>query len=73
MSQNVNMFRYRLKELRIERGLTQQQLADYLDVDRTTVMKWERGERETNFTMLIKIAKFFQVTTDYLLGVSDEW
>lgn len=73
MSQNINMFRYRLKELRIERGLTQQQLADCLDVDRTTVMKWERGERETNFTMLIKIAKFFQVTIDYLLGVSDEW
>ena len=67
------MFRLRLKELRIEKGLTQQQLADFLGVDRTTVMKWELGERETNFTMLVKIAAFFQVTTDYLLGVSDEW
>ena len=67
------MFKTRLKELRIEKGWTQQQLAEQLGVDRTTVMKWELGERETNFSMLIKIAGIFQVTTDYLLGVSDEW
>lgn len=73
MSHHKDMFGKRLKELRIERGMTQQQLADYLGVDRTAVMKWELGERETNFSMLIKIAKYFQVTTDYLLGASDEW
>ena len=67
------MFGKRLKELRIEKGMTQQQLAEVLGVDRTAVMKWELGERETNFGMLTKIAKYFQVTTDYLLGVSDEW
>ena len=73
MSHYINMFGKRLKELRIEKGMTQQQLAEVLGVDRTAVMKWELGERETNFGMLIKIAKYFQVTTDYLLGVSDEW
>ena len=73
MSHHINMFGKRLKELRIEKGMTQQQLAEVLGVDRTAVMKWELGERETNFGMLIKIAKYFQVTTDYLLGVSEEW
>ncbi|MCH5153548.1 MAG: helix-turn-helix transcriptional regulator, partial [Clostridiales bacterium] len=61
------MFAKRLRELRIEKGLTQQKLADELKVDRTTVMKWERGERETNFTMLGKIADFFDTTSDYLI------
>ena len=65
------MFATRLKELRLDKGLTQQQLADLLKVDRTTVMKWELGERETNFTMLIKIAKYFEVTCDYLVGNTD--
>ena len=71
MSHNNIMFAKRLKELRIEKGLTQQQLADILKVDRTTVMKWERGERETNFSMLAKIAKYFETTSDYLIGITD--
>ena len=62
------MFATRLKELRIEKGITQQQLADVLKVDRTTVMKWENGERETNFAMLVKIADYFHESIDYLLG-----
>ena len=65
------MFAQRLKELRLEKGFTQQQLADELKVDRTTVMKWETGERETNFTMLITIARYFNTTVDYLLGNTD--
>ena len=65
------MFAKRLKELRIEKGLTQQQLADILKVDRTTVMKWETGERETNFSMLIAIARYFNISVDYLIGNTD--
>ena len=71
MSQNISMFGERLKELRTERKYTQQQLANILGVDRTTVMKWECNERETNFTMLVKIARHFDVSCDYLLGNSD--
>lgn len=48
--------------------MTQSELSRVLDVDRTTVMKWENGERETNFAMLVKIADFFDVSLDYLLG-----
>ena len=71
LSHNSIMFAKRLKELRIDKGLTQQQLADALKVDRTTVMKWELGERETNFTMLLKIADYFDTSCDYLIGKTD--
>lgn len=42
-----------------------------LNVDRTTVVKWERGERETSFAMLVCIAELFEVSVDYLLGRED--
>lgn len=58
----------RLKELREEKGHTQQQVADSLSVHRTTYMKWENGLREPSNNMLVKIADFFDVSTDYLLG-----
>ena len=62
------MFARRLKELRTEKNLTQAALAAVLNVHRTAVIKWENGERETSFAMLIKIADYFDVTLDYLLG-----
>lgn len=65
------MFGDRLKELRLEKCYTQQQLADILGVDRTTVMKWELNERETNFAMLVKIARHFGVSCDFLVGNDD--
>ena len=71
LSHNTIMFAKRLRELRIERELTQQQLADILKVDRTTVMKWETGERETSFSMLITIARYFNTSVDYLIGNTD--
>ena len=71
MSHNITMFAERLRELRLEKGLTQLQLAEALGVDRTTVLKWETADRETNFAMLIKIARYFEVTCDYLIGNKD--
>ena len=65
------MFKKRLKELRNEKELTQEELAKELGVNRGTLAKWENGTRETNFAMLVKIATFFGVTTDYLLGRTD--
>lgn len=47
------------------------EFAKIFDVAQTTVSKWENKEREVSFDMLIKIADFFQVSTDYLLGKSD--
>ena len=60
-----------LKELRLERQLTQSELADLLIVNQRTISSWETGIREPDYEMLVKIAKFFDVTTDYLLGVED--
>ena len=65
------MFGKRVKELRIEKNLSQSALAKALNIDRTTVMKWETEGRETSFEMLVKVADYFEVTTDYLLGRTD--
>ncbi|MCH5157156.1 MAG: helix-turn-helix transcriptional regulator [Clostridiales bacterium] len=65
------MFAERIKELRLEKGLSQQQLADILKVDRTTLVKWENNGHETSFAMLVQIARFFGVSCDYLLGNTD--
>lgn len=62
-------FPERLKELREEKNLTQYQLAKILDVHQTSITNWENGTNETDFATLIKLAKLFEVTTDYLLGV----
>lgn len=65
------MFAKKLKELRSEKGWKQEDLAKMLNVDRTTVVKWERVERETSFAMLVCIAELFEVSVDYLLGRED--
>ncbi|EGL82062.1 helix-turn-helix domain protein [Caldalkalibacillus thermarum TA2.A1] len=62
----------RLKELRKEHKLTQPQLADKLNVGKSTVAMWETGDREPDYEMLQKIADFFEVSTDYLLGRVDD-
>ena len=61
----------RIQELREDRGLTQQELAKILGVRREVVAKWETGLQDIKTYYTIKLAQFFNVTTDYLLGVSD--
>ena len=57
-----------LKELRTSKGLYQKDLAQYLGIDRTTYVKYERGDSEPNFEMIQKLADFFNVSVDYLIG-----
>jgi len=66
-----NKFRIRLKELRKEKGLTQTQLAEELGFTRVNISDWEWKGMEPSFDTVIKIAKFFDVTIDYLFGVED--
>jgi len=66
------MFGYKLKELRENKGLTQNELAHMLNTSRTTITEYERNTNEPNFDMLIKIADIFNVTIDYLLCRNDE-
>lgn len=65
------MFKTRLKNLRVERDLTQKQLANILHMQNTAISKYELGERKPDQEILIKLAKFFDVSVDYLLGNSD--
>ncbi len=67
----INKLSQRLKELRKERQLLQKQVASDLGVTQVCVAKWETGDREPSIDMLIKIAKYFAVSTDYLLGLED--
>lgn len=62
------MFRIRLKELRENAGLSQDSLAKQVGVSQSTVGNWEAGTREPNFSTLQRLADFFGVSTDYLLG-----
>lgn len=61
----------RLKELRAEKGVQQKDLADYLKIANSTYSQYETGKRVPSIDMLMKIADFFGVSVDYLLGRSD--
>lgn len=63
----------RLIELRTERGITQKELAIEIGVSASAIGFWENGINEPKATYLSQIARFFDVTTDYLLGVEDEF
>ena len=58
-----------LVELRKEKGLTQQQVANYLKIDRSNYSKYERGKLEVSIYMLRDLAKLYGTPTDYLLGL----
>ena len=61
----------RLKELRIENNLSQMQLAQKTGLSQSAIAKWELGKTEPTASALITLAKFFNETTDYILGLVD--
>lgn len=58
----------RLKELRKEKGLSQQALADEIGVSKLTILRWEKGERELKSDKAQQLAEYFGVSVGYLLG-----
>ena len=60
-----------LKRLREEKNLKQSDLGAILNVANNTISSWERGNSEPNLEQLRQLAKFFNVTADYLLGLED--
>jgi len=66
-----NYFGKALKELRLAEGISQRELGKRLNVCNQTVSFWESGQREPDLDSLLKIAKYFQVSADYLLGLDD--
>ncbi|MFS9115861.1 helix-turn-helix domain-containing protein [Streptococcus infantis] len=65
------IFSERLKQLRLEKGLTQKEVADLVNVNRVTYTNWEKGNREPSFEKLFLLAESLGTNIDYLLGNSD--
>lgn len=61
----------RLKQLRKESKITQEQLAQYLEVDQSLITKLENGTRSMNITLIEKICNLFGCTSAYLMGEED--
>lgn len=61
----------RLKDLRKEKALSQQQLAKAIGVTQKAIDFWEKGINEPKASYIVLLAKYFDVSTDYLLGIED--
>ena len=68
---NLKIFSERLKELRIEKKLTTKNLGEMINISDIAISRWERGLRVPNIESLYKLAVFFDVSTDYLVGLED--
>lgn len=64
-------FPERLKQLRKEKGLTQNDLARALEVSGSTIALWETGKRKPQFEMFDKLCTYFDKSMDYILGSTD--
>lgn len=67
-----NNFKSTLKELRTEKEIGQVQLAAAIGVSKGIISLWENGQREPSMSSLIMLAKYFDVSIDYLVGLSDK-
>lgn len=65
------MFSKKLSELRNKKGISQYKLAEELGFSRGQIANYEQGSREPDYDTLLKIANYFNVSTDYLLGKDD--
>ena len=59
---------FRLRDLREDNDLTQKQISEYLMCDQSLYSKYERGEREIPLKLIIKLADYYNVSIDYLVG-----
>jgi transcriptional regulator with XRE-family HTH domain len=68
----VKIFGERLRELRTEKGLSAKALGERIGVSNYSIIAWENNKHEITGENLAKLAKFFNVTSDYLLGLKDD-
>ena len=69
---NKYLFGERLKALRQEKSIGQNLLAKDLQLSNASVSYWETGKQEPTAEAIFKLAKYFNVSADYLLGLSDD-
>ena len=65
------MFNKRLREMRMKRGLTQQKVADSIDIALRSYQCYETGTRTPNYDLLVQLADILDVSLDYLMGRDD--
>lgn len=70
-NKSMKKFSQRLKELRLAKGLSQKELATILNTTNSSICDWECERSEPSIEALLYLAKYFDVTCDYLLGASD--
>ena len=63
---------FRLKKLRKQKNISQLKLAIDLDMNQNTISRYENMEREADYATLIRLADYFNVSLDYLLGRSEK-
>ena len=61
----------RIKDLREDADITQKELADYLNIKQNTYSQYENGQRQIPLDTLIKLAEYYNTSTDYLLGLTN--
>ena len=66
------MYFRRIKDLREDHDKSQKAVADYLNMHRSVYRRYESGERETPVWVVDRLADFYKVSTDYLLGRTDD-
>ena len=64
-------FKVRLKELRLENNVSQVQIAKLLNMSKMAISHWEKGNSEPSIEQLKILAKYFDVSVDYLIGYCD--
>lgn len=62
----------RIRNLREDNDMTQKQVAEYLFCDQSLYSKYERGLRDVPVNIIIKLAKLYNTSTDFILGLTDE-
>jgi transcriptional regulator with XRE-family HTH domain len=69
----MNVFAQRLKELRSEKGLSTMVLGKLIGVSDMSICRWENNKNDIKAEQLVAVAKFFDVSADYLLGLRDDF
>ena len=64
-------FKDRLRELRMEKEISQQKIGELVNMSKMAISHWEKGHSEPSIAQLILLSQFFEVTIDYLVGKTD--
>lgn len=62
----------KIRDMREDRDLTQQQIAEYLQCDQSLYSKYERGERDIPLHIMVKLAAYYNTSVGYLTGLTNE-